>query len=127
MVTKDQPSNVAIGCDLLVEVLREAPATTAIFCGNDNLALGAIFECQRRGVRVPEDISIIGFNDLEYARSAFPSLSTIATPRYEMARRAAEIILEITRGSGKRPRKRSVDLGFQVVERESTRRLSGAK
>lgn len=123
LATNEQPSSVAIGCELLVQILRDAPATTAIFCGNDNLALGALFECQRLGVRVPDDISLIGFNDLEYSRSAFPSLSTIATPRYEMARRAAEIILEITRGSGKRPRKRRIDLGFQVVERESTRRL----
>ena len=126
VATDDSPSNVAIGGDLLVEILRREPATSAIFCGNDNLALGALFECQRRGVRVPEDMSIIGFNDLEFAKSAFPALSTIATPRYEMARQAAEIILEITRGSGKRPRKRRIDLGFEVIERASTRRIDGA-
>ena len=121
-----KPSNVAVGCSLLVEILQEAPATTAIFCGNDNLALGAIFECQRRGD--PRSRRHIDYRvqRSRIRRSAFPSLSTIATPRYEMARRAAEIILEITRGSGKRPRRRCVDLGFQVVERESTRRMSGA-
>jgi len=43
-----------------------------------------------------------------------------------MARQAAEIILEITRGSGKRPRKRRIDLGFEVIERASTRRIAGA-
>jgi len=43
-----------------------------------------------------------------------------------MARRAAEIILQITRGSGKRPRKRCIDLGFEVIERGSTRRVSVA-
>jgi LacI family gluconate utilization system Gnt-I transcriptional repressor len=123
LATDDQPSNVALGGSLLVEILRAAPPATAIFCGNDNLALGALFECQRRGIRVPDDMSIIGFNDLEFAKSAYPSLSTVATPRYEMARRAAEIILEITRGSGKRPRKRRIDLGFEVVERGSTRRV----
>jgi LacI family gluconate utilization system Gnt-I transcriptional repressor len=124
LATDEKPSSVALGGVLLVEILRAEPATTAIFCGNDNLALGALFECQRRGVRVPDDMSIIGFNDLEFARSAFPSLSTVATPRYEMARRAAEIILEITRGSGARPRKRRIDLGFEVIERGSTRRVS---
>lgn len=126
VATNEQPSSVALGGSLLVEILRSEPAISALFCGNDNLALGALFECQRRGVRVPEDISIIGFNDLEYAKSAYPALSTIATPRYEMARCAAEIILEITRGSGKRPKKRRIDLGFKVIERGSTLRLSGA-
>ena len=124
VASDDKPSNVAVGVNLFSEILRIAPEITAVFCGNDNLALGAIFECQRRGIRVPHDMSIVGFNDLEFARSAFPSVTTIATPRYEMARRAAEIILEITRGSGKRPRRRRFDLGFQVIERESTRRIT---
>jgi len=116
----DEPSSVAIGGRLLAEMMEREPETTAIFCGNDNLALGALFECQRRGVAIPGDMSIMGFNDLEFSAYAYPSLSTVATPRYEMARRAAEIILEIVRGSGKRPRKRQIDLGFRVVIREST-------
>lgn len=116
----DEPSSVAIGGRLLVEMMEREPGTTAIFCGNDNLALGALFECQRRGVGIPGEMSIMGFNDLEFSACAYPSLSTVATPRYEMARRAAEIILEIVRGSGERPRQRQIDLGFRVVIREST-------
>jgi LacI family transcriptional regulator, gluconate utilization system Gnt-I transcriptional repressor len=116
----DQPSSVALGGNLLIELMERSPTTTAVFCGNDNLALGALFECQRRRIRVPDDLSIIGFNDLEFSANSCPSLSTVATPRYEMAQRAAEIILEIVRGSGKRPKKRQIDLGFRVVIREST-------
>ena len=82
----DAPSSVAVGGKLLVQLLESAPGTSAVFCGNDSLALGALFECQRRRIRVPDDISIIGFHDLEFSASAFPSLSTVATPRYEMAR-----------------------------------------
>jgi LacI family transcriptional regulator, gluconate utilization system Gnt-I transcriptional repressor len=118
----DQPSSFALGGRLLIELLTRSPLTTAVFCGNDNLALGALFECQRRRIRVPEDLSIIGFNDLEFAASACPSLTTVATPRYEMAKRASELILEIVRGSGERPKKRQIDLGFRLVERESTTR-----
>lgn len=120
IAANEAPSSVKLGGALLVQMMQEAPATTAIFCGNDNLALGALFECQRRSIRVPDEISIIGFNDLEFAASACPSLSTVATPRYAMAQRAAEVIVEITRGSGKRPRNRQIDLGFKVVQREST-------
>jgi LacI family gluconate utilization system Gnt-I transcriptional repressor len=120
VVALDEPSSFATGARLLSELMAREPATTAIFCGNDNLALGALFECQRRGVSVPGAMSIMGYNDLEFSALAYPSLSTIATPRYEMAQRAAEIILEIVRGSGTRPKNRRIDLGFRVVAREST-------
>lgn len=113
-------SSVKIGGELLSDILAREPKLDAIFCCNDDLALGAMFECQRRGIRVPEDISILGFNDLEYCASTYPSLSSVTTPRAEMARRAAGSILEIIRGSGQRPLERRIDLGFRVTEREST-------
>jgi len=93
---------------------------TAVFAGNDILALGAMFECHRRGIRVPEDMAIVGFNDLEFSATAFPSLTTVATPRYEMGRRSAEIVLEIIRGTGERPGERRIDLGFELIVRGST-------
>jgi LacI family gluconate utilization system Gnt-I transcriptional repressor len=127
VASTDQPSSVPLGGKLFIELIARAPETTAIFCCNDTLALGALFECQRRGVGVPRDMSIIGFNDLEFSACAYPSLSTIATPRYEMARRAAQIILEIVRGSGERPERRQIDLGFRVVVRESTGRPRATK
>ncbi len=120
IVSVDEPSSIWLGSRLLVEMVERFPETTAIFCGNDNLALGAMFECQRRGIAVPGRMSILGFNDLELAGSAYPAISSIATPRYEMGRAAAEIILEIVRGSGKRPERRQIDLGFKLIERDST-------
>ena len=114
-------STVALGGELLGEVLARAQLE-AIFCCNDDLALGALFECQRRGIRIPDDLAIIGFNDLEYCASAYPALSSVSTPRYAMASRAAEIVLEIIRGSGARPELRTIDIGFSIVERASTSR-----
>jgi LacI family gluconate utilization system Gnt-I transcriptional repressor len=93
---------------------------TAIFCGNDNLALGALFECQRRGIRVPQDVSIVGFNDLEFSATVHPGLTTVATPRYDIGRRSAEIVLAIVRGPGGRPHEQQIDLGFTLVVRGST-------
>ena len=72
IAANEAPSSVKLGGAPLVQMMQEAPATTAIFCGNDNLALGALFECQRRSIRVPDEISIIGFNDLEFSASACP-------------------------------------------------------
>jgi LacI family gluconate utilization system Gnt-I transcriptional repressor len=115
------PSTVALGADLFANVLRRAPDLEALFCCNDDLALGALFECQRRGIRVPDDISIIGFNDLEFCAAANPAISSVATPRYEMALRAAEIVLEIIRGSGERPAETRIDLGARIMVRASSR------
>ena len=120
LASTEDPCTVPLGGSLLTELLTRWPKVTAIFCGNDNLALGALFECQRRGIRVPQDLSIMGFNDLEVSACAYPSISTIAVPRYEMAKRAAEIILEITRGTGNRPKQRRIDLGFRLIARDST-------
>jgi LacI family transcriptional regulator, gluconate utilization system Gnt-I transcriptional repressor len=117
-----RPSSVALGAELFGEILSRSPDIEAVFTCNDDLALGALFECHRRGIKVPDDISIIGFNDLEYCASAWPALSSVATPRYEMARDAAEMLLEITRGSGRRPASRRIDLGVVIRERASTRR-----
>jgi LacI family gluconate utilization system Gnt-I transcriptional repressor len=116
-----RPSTFALGTELFREMLADAPDLEAVFCCNDDLALGALFECQRRGIEVPVDLSIIGFNDLEFCASSYPSLSSVSTPRYEIARLAAEIVLEIIRGSGKRPAETRIDLGYEIVERESTR------
>ena len=103
VVASPLASTVALGARFFSEVLGKAPDTTAFFCCNDDLALGALFECHRRGVRVPGDMSIVGFNDLEFCAGAYPALTSVSTPRYEMGRRAAEIVLEIIRGSGERP------------------------
>jgi LacI family gluconate utilization system Gnt-I transcriptional repressor len=119
-ISIERPSSFPLGAQLFGELVARQPDMTAIFIGNDNLALGALFECHRRGLRVPQDMSIVGFNDLEFSETAFPSLTTVATPRYDMGRRAAEIILEIVRGSGERPAEPVIDLGFRLVERGST-------
>ena len=120
LMTTQRPSTVALGVELFTALMARTRDIEAVFCCNDDLALGAIFECQRRGIRVPEDISIIGFNDLEFSSSCYPTLTSVSTPRYEMGHRAAEIILEIIRGSGDRPTEKRIDVGFTIKERGST-------
>jgi LacI family gluconate utilization system Gnt-I transcriptional repressor len=117
-------STVKRGAEMLGDLLSQIPRLEAIFCCNDDLALGALFECQRRGIRVPEDLSIVGFNDLEFCASSYPGLTSVATPRYEMAKLAAEIVLDILRGTGTRPKAKRIDLGFEIIERGSARRRS---
>jgi LacI family gluconate utilization system Gnt-I transcriptional repressor len=117
------PSYVSMGGELFTEVLQHHPDVTAVFTCNDDLALGTLFECQRRGIRVPEDLAIIGFNDLDFCDATVPTLTSVSTERRQMGTWAAEAILEILRGSGKRPKQTIVDVGFSIKERGSTGRL----
>jgi LacI family transcriptional regulator, gluconate utilization system Gnt-I transcriptional repressor len=119
VATTPQPSSVGAGGELLGTILGRCPDLEALFCCDDNLALGALFECQRRGIAVPDRISIIGFNDLEFAACAHPPISSVATPRYEMGRLAAEIVMKIIE-TGERPADRRIDVGFSIRKRGST-------
>lgn len=122
VATSHDPTTVELGGQLLAQIVDKGERLDAVFCCDDLLALGALFECQRRGIRVPDQLSIIGFNDLEFARSTHPSLSSVATPRYEMGKLSAEIVIDIIE-SGERPARCQIDLGFQIKERDSTRRI----
>ncbi|MEC4723021.1 LacI family DNA-binding transcriptional regulator [Noviherbaspirillum sp. CPCC 100848] len=112
------PSSIGLGATLLDKLLRQAPQTDALFCCNDDLALGVLFECQRRGIRVPQQLAVAGFNDLAPAAWVHPALTTIATPRYEIGHTAAEMLLQLMKGEKPEPAKK--DLGFSLVVREST-------
>jgi LacI family transcriptional regulator len=67
---------------------------TAVLCANDLLALGVLQECVQRGVRVPDDLAIIGYDDIDYAAGAAVPLTSIAQPRAELGRAAAELLME---------------------------------
>jgi LacI family gluconate utilization system Gnt-I transcriptional repressor len=121
------PTTTKLGGEQLRELMARIPDLEAVFCTNDDLALGALFECKRQGIAVPEQLSIIGFNDLEFCANASPSITSVATPRYEMGRKAAEIVLEIVRGSGERPKQRQIDVGFTIQARQSTAARQAAK
>ena len=89
-----------------------------MFCVNDDLALGVLFECQRRQISVPGKLAIVGFNDLEFMASAVPSLTSVRTNRYEMGRHAITMVIDAI--EGRRPQAPVLDLGFQLMIRESS-------
>ncbi len=112
------PSSIGLGAALLDRLLRQAPACDAVFCCNDDLALGVLFECQRRSLRVPQQLAVAGFNDLAASAWTCPALTTVATPRYEIGHAAATMLLQLMKGETPAPEK--LDLGFSLVVREST-------
>ncbi len=109
----------SLGRELFRRARAAAPDIDAVFCNNDSLALGVLFECLETGIRVPEEMGIAGFNDLDFMSAAHPSLSSVRTHRYRIGRRAIETIAAaLAGGKGER----IVDLGVDVVRRQSTSR-----
>ncbi|CAM3840803.1 Gluconate utilization system Gnt-I transcriptional repressor [Deinococcus saxicola] len=114
----DQPSSLAVGRELLLGLRRDFPEVDAVFFANDELAAGALFECQRLGIRVPDDLAIMGFSDEEIASHLNPALTTVRIARHEMGRRTAELLLARLSGTlGNQP---PIDVGFEIVQRQTT-------
>lgn len=120
IVTTPQPSSVTLGGHLMADLLSKAPDTDAIFCNNDDLALGALFECQRRHIEVPEQMGICGFNDLEMMAAAHPPITSVRTFRHEMGYRAMMLLISAMRGED--TASDVIDLGFTIMPRASTDR-----
>src|SRR5690606_11788557 len=90
---------------------------TAIYGGNDNVAIGALKAVQDADLRVPEDIAVVGFDDIEMASYTTPRLSTIHQPRYEIGKRAMQLLLQkINKEKIERPH---IILEDKLIVRES--------
>lgn len=92
------------------------PRPTAIFCANDETAMGFVAAAHRTGVRVPDDVSVVGFDDIHFAKAFLPALTTIRQPRAEMGAAAMRLLLDILAGEAPAP----VRLPWEMVVREST-------
>jgi len=88
-----------------------------IFCSSDLLAHGVLVEASVRGLRVPEEIAVIGFGDQDFAAHVVPPLTTVRVDRTELGLAAAKAIL--ARFHGEPPAGRVTDLGFQIIARQS--------
>jgi LacI family gluconate utilization system Gnt-I transcriptional repressor len=119
MVQTKAPSSVLVGCELLREIIARRPDVDAVFCNNDDIALGALFECQRLGIAVPGQLGIAGFNDFEMSAAAEPPITSVATERYAMGVAAMDMIARTI--AGEPPAEKVVDLGFHLCPRASTR------
>jgi LacI family gluconate utilization system Gnt-I transcriptional repressor len=109
---------IEAGAAAMAWLLAGTPRPTAVFCASDVLAMGALQECRRRGVAVPGEMAIAGFDDLEFAAQLLPALTTIRVPRYQIGWTAASLIRE--RLAGGRVERPVVDLGFALVVRART-------
>jgi LacI family gluconate utilization system Gnt-I transcriptional repressor len=120
-VAVEAPAGVRSGRDALKDILARQPRTDAIFCSSDLLALGVLTEARAMGLRVPEDLAVVGFGDLPFAADIAPALTTVRIDDAAIGRHAARFIIQRA-GAGAGAdvlRERVVDVGFSIVERES--------
>jgi LacI family transcriptional regulator len=102
-------------------MISSGAAFTAIYAANDQMAVGSLAALREAGLRVPEDVSLAGFDDIPTIRDLLPRLTTIRVPMREMGRRSMQIAID---GDGHRPR--VVVLPVELVERESVARPATA-
>lgn len=103
------------GCNALLD-LEEPP--TAVFASSDQMALGAIEALRRRGLRVPEDMSVVGFDDLPEVRWSAPPLTTVRQPLADMGKLATRTVLRLA--AGEEPASPRVELATELIVRAST-------
>ena len=113
----EKPFTPAAGREGLMEVTSGARMPTAVVCGNDLLAIGALAECHARGLAVPRDISITGFDDMEIAALVVPGLTTVHFPTVELGAYAAHHLLRRLAGEVVELRR---ELPVELVVRGST-------
>jgi LacI family transcriptional regulator len=95
----EAPYSIEGGRAALREIFDRGVEPTGIVCGSDMLALGAIQECRARGLKIPRDLSIIGFDDLDFAAHLDPPLSTVEVPSWNLGHTAGDYIVALCTGA----------------------------
>ncbi len=125
MKTGQHPMAPEIGYKPMQALLEKSRNFTAVFCFNDIAAIGAIRALKDAGLRVPEDVSVVGFDDILSAAYATPSLTTVRQPLAEMGKRGAQVLLERIADREKQFPPEIV-IAPELVVRESTGPAPGA-
>ncbi|MBP5981694.1 MAG: gluconate operon transcriptional repressor GntR [Halomonas sp.] len=107
-----QRSSYSVGAALLEQVVNNHPDTDGIFCTNDDVAVGAYFECQRRGIDVPGKMSIAGFHGHDIGQAMSPRLASVITPRQAIGEAAAKALLG--RIQGETSTVNVIDMGYTI-------------
>jgi LacI family gluconate utilization system Gnt-I transcriptional repressor len=113
------PARLSLGREGFAQMLEAGHAPKVVVCSSDTIAQGVLAEAQSRGMRIPADVAVMGFGDLNFAADTWPALSTVRIDGARVGREAATAVLERLNGveSG---RPGIIDVGFSIVERAST-------
>lgn len=87
-------SNFSRGAAMMRQALKEEPNLDAVFCTNDDVAIGAMIACTEQGIKIPEQISVLGYNGLNIGATTIPKLTSVVTARKDMGTMAVDLILK---------------------------------
>lgn len=108
------------GYKAIEEFLKEKIDFDAVFCGNDLIAIGAIKKLKESNIKVPEDVGVVGFDDIYVASMIEPALTTVKQPNYEMGYQAVELLLDVIKNKNS-DSDRKIVLNTELIVRKSTR------
>mgnify|MGYP004579774067 FL=1 len=108
---------VETGYTGVIEMLNRGVSPKAIVCASDEIAMGAINALRDKGLKVPEDVSVVGFNDIDLARAFYPKLTTVYQPMYDMGSVAMRMLIKII--NNKVLEEGHFVLNYKLVERDS--------
>jgi len=112
------PTDLHLGRSGLAQLLGRGFTSGAVVCSSDSAAHGVVTEAQSRGLRVPQDVAVLGFGDQSFAADTYPALSTVRIDRPRMGRLAADALL--ARINHEAVDEEVVDVGFKIIERGTT-------
>ncbi|MGF1770478.1 substrate-binding domain-containing protein [Enterovibrio makurazakiensis] len=107
-------SSYSLAADLLTRALKLHPDLDGVFCTNDDIAIGTLLNAQQRGLKVPEQLSIVGYNALDIGQTVQPKLTSVDTPRFKIGEKSAELLLARLRGD--EIENKIVDLGYKISD-----------
>ena len=105
------------GYQAMQQILSQKQRPTAVFCGGDIMAMGAICAADEMGLRVPQDISVIGYDNVRNARYFTPALTTVHQPKAQLGEKALEMLLD--RITSKREEPQTIEVQPSLIERRS--------
>jgi DNA-binding LacI/PurR family transcriptional regulator len=108
------------GGDAMEKLLALDPQPTAVICSNDMTAIGVLHKLYRTGLRVPDDVSVIGFDDIHIAEVMMPPLTTVQMSRLDIAKAAFEALRTHIESPEKHQGPREFRVSTQLIVREST-------
>lgn len=110
--------DIESGYQAMREAIEKGLEFDAVFCYNDLLAFGAMKALKERGYRIPEDVAVVGYDDIVYSSFVCPSLTTVRIKKFEMGYEAFRMLLQ--RLKGRRKKRKRVILDVELVVRESS-------
>lgn len=119
-ITVEAPTSLRVARTAVSALLENQEKFDAVYCSSDTLAQGVISELQSRRIKIPDEIAVIGFGDLEFAAHSFPSITSVKINGYAIGELSADVLLErIHQPNKSEKRKVHTDVGFTIMERQS--------